>query len=66
MTDINGNPIEVDDEEGNDETAPGENPPAIPEVVGLPGPHPHEASDLRLGAGDINKQEDPMEGYRDE
>jgi len=31
-----------------------------------PGPHPHEAADLHNAMGDVVRQADPMEGYRDD
>lgn len=31
-----------------------------------PGPHPHEASDIRRNAGMVAQWSDPMEGFKDE
>lgn len=43
--------------------------PARPAVdspaVAQPGPHPHEAADIRRNAGVVSGWSDPMEGFRD-
>lgn len=40
-------------------------PAAGPPNQAAPGPHPHEAADIRSIAGDVSGEADPMEGYAD-
>lgn len=53
--------------QGTDGEAVGGPVPANPDLnQSLPGPHPHEASDIKYQAGDVASSPDPMAGYRDE